>query len=104
MIHYDKLVRDKIPAIIEASGKIPVTDRISPEKMQDALDRKLREEVKEYLESHSVEEMADVLEVLHGIAFHAGIDWNQVEAERLRKKEDRGGFEERIRLIEVREG
>ncbi len=104
MIHYDKLVRDKIPAIIEASGKVPVTDRISPEKMQAALDRKLREEVKEYLESHSVEEMADVLEVLHGIAFHAGIDWNQVEAERLRKKEDRGGFEERIRLIEVREG
>ncbi|MBP5727278.1 MAG: nucleoside triphosphate pyrophosphohydrolase [Clostridia bacterium] len=104
MIHYDKLVRDKIPAIIEASGKVPVTDRISPEKIQAALDRYLRVEVKEYLESHSVEEMADVLEVLHGIAFHAGIDWNQVEAERLRKKEDRGVFEERIRLIEVREG
>ncbi len=71
--------------------------------MQSALDQKLREEVEEYLESHSVEEMADLLEVLHGIAFHAGSDWNQIEAERLRKKEERGGFEERIRLIEVRE-
>ena len=104
MIHYDKLVRDKIPAIIEAAGKMAVTDKILPENMQAALDRKFQEEVKEYLESHSVEEMADVLEVLHGIAFHTGIDWNQVEVQRLRKKEERGGFEKGIRLIEVREG
>ena len=94
MIHYDKLVRDKITAVIESAGKTAVTDRIPPENMQAALDRKLREEVGEYLESHSAEEMADVLEVLHGIAFHAGIDWNQVEAERLRKRGERGGFEE----------
>jgi len=104
VIRYDKLVRDKIPAIIETAGKTPLTDRIPPENMQSALDRKLQEEVKEYLESHSVEEMADVLEVLHGIAFHAGIDWSRIEAERLRKKEERGGFEKGIRLIEVREG
>ena len=104
VIRYDKLVRDKIPSIIEVSGKTAVTDRILPENMQAALDQKLQEEVKEYLESHSVEEMADLLEVLHGIAFHAGIDWSQIEAERLRKKEERGGFEKRIRLIEVREG
>ena len=104
IIRYDKLVRDKIPIIIETSGKTAVTDRIPPENIQAALDRKLQEEVKEFLESHSVEEMADVLEVLHGIAFHAGIDWNQVEAERLRKRGERGGFEEGIRLIEVRKG
>jgi predicted house-cleaning noncanonical NTP pyrophosphatase (MazG superfamily) len=70
VIRYDKLVRDKIPSIIEASGKTAVTDRIPPENMPAALDRKLQEEVKEFLESHSVEEMADVLEVFHGIAFH----------------------------------
>ena len=104
MIHYDKLVRDKITAVIESAGKTAVTDRIPPENMQAALDRKLQEEVKEYLESHSVEELADILEVLHGIAFHSGMNWNQVEAERLRKNEERGGFEKGIRLIEVREG
>ena len=104
MTHYDKLVRDRIPEIIEAGGGTPVTETISPEELQAALDRKLREEVGEYLESHSVEEMADVLEVLHGIAFHRGIGWEQVEAERVRKKEKRGGFEKGIRLIEVREG
>ncbi len=104
MIHYDKLVRDGIPLIIEKAGKIPVTDVVSPVEMQAALDRKLQEEVQEYLGSHSVEEMADVLEVLHGIAFHRGIDWEQVESERIRKKEERGGFEKGIRLIEVKEG
>ena len=103
-IQYDKLVRDRIPAIVEAAGKAAVTDRIPPEEMQAALDRKLQEEVGEYLESHSVEEMADVLEVLHGIAFQAGMEWGQVEEVRLRKREERGGFEEGIRLIEVREG
>ena len=103
-IQYDKLVRDRIPEIIEDAGKIPVTDIILPEKMQQALDRKLQEEVKEYLESHSVEEMADVLEVLHGIAFHSGIDWNKVEEERIRKSKERGGFEKGIMLTEVREG
>ncbi len=103
MVRYDKLVRDRIPEIIEEDGRVPVTERILPEKLQAALDRKLREEVEEYLESHAVEEMADVLEVLHGIAFHRGIGWEQVEAERVRKREKRGGFEKGIRLIEVRE-
>ena len=104
MIHYDKLVRDRIPVIIEKNGKTPLTDIIPSAEMQAALDRKLQEEVNEYLERHSVEEIADVLEVLHGIAFHQGINWEQIESERVRKKEERGGFEKGIRLIDVREG
>ncbi len=100
---HDKLVRDRIPDIIKAAGKTPVTDTISSAEIPEALDRKLREEVNEYLESHSVEELADVLEVLHGIAFHRGIPWERIEAERIRKNEERGGFEKGIRLIEVRE-
>ena len=103
-IRHHKLVRDKIPDVILSAGKTPVTESIPPEEIREALDRKLLEEVNEYLESHSAEEMADVLEVLRGIAFHEGMDWNEVEAERLRKYGERGGFEKGIRLIEVREG
>lgn len=69
--------------------------------MKAALDRKLQEEVQEYLESHSIEEMADVLEVLHGIAFHMGVSWDTIEQERIRKREERGGFEKGIRLLRV---
>ncbi len=83
-IYYDKLVRDRIPEVIAAAGKKPVTDILSSGEINDALGKKLQEEVKEYLESRSIEEMADVLEVLHGMAFHMGISWDTVELERLR--------------------
>ena len=102
-IQYDKLVRDKIPDVIRKAGKTAVIDTLSPDDMTDALDHKLQEEVQEYLESGSVEEMADVLEVLHGIAFHKGIPWDEVEAARVHKLDERGGFEKGIRLLEVRE-
>ena len=102
-IHYDKLVRDKIPEVIRQAGKQPVTDILPHEAMAAALDRKLQEEVQEYLESSSVEEMADVLEVLHGIAYHKGISWDEVESVRIRKRDERGGFEKGIRLLEVKE-
>lgn len=74
---------------------------LSEQEMKAALDRKLQEEVQEYLESHSIEEMADVLEVLHGIAFHMGVSWDTIEQERIRKREERGGFEKGIRLLRV---
>ncbi len=102
-IHYDKLVRDKIPEIIRLAGKHPVTDTLPHEAMAAALDRKLQEEVQEYLESSSVEEMADILEVLHGIAYHKGISWDEVESVRIFKRDERGGFDKGIRLMEVRE-
>ena len=102
-LHYDKLVRDKNPEMTRQAGKQPVTDTLSHEAMADALDRKLMEEVQEYLESKSVEEMADVLEVLHGIAYHKGISWDDVESARVCKRDERGGFEKGIRLLEVKE-
>ena len=102
-LHYDKLVRDKIPDVIRQAGKEPVTDILPRESMAAALDRKLQEEVLEYLESGSVEEMADILEVLHGIAFHKGIPWDEVESVRVRKRDERGGFEKGVRLLEVKE-
>ena len=100
-VHHDKLVRDLIPEIILHAGKNPVTARIPDEEMPDALDSKLSEEVQEYLESHSTEELADILEVLHGIAFHRGICWEEIERIRLQKRGERGGFEKGIRLIDV---
>ncbi|MBR6953998.1 MAG: nucleoside triphosphate pyrophosphohydrolase [Clostridia bacterium] len=102
-LRYNKLVRDKIPDVIRQAGKEPVTDILSNESMAAALDRKLQEEVQEYLESASVEEMADILEVLHGIAYHRGISWDEVEAARIHKRDERGGFEKGVRLLEVRE-
>lgn len=79
VVYHDKLVRDKIPLIIEAAGKMPVTEKIPSDEMKSALDQKLIEESREFLESHSIEELADVLEVLHGIAFHMGTSWEDTQ-------------------------
>ena len=103
IVYHGKLVRDLIPTVIESAGKTPVSELISLNEMEGALDSKLREEVMEFLESHSIEEMADILEVLHGIAYYKGISWDEIESARIQKRDERGGFEKGIRLLEVRE-
>ena len=62
-----KLVRDNIPDIIRADGKTPVTRILNQEEYLNELDRKLQEEVAEYQADKSMEELADILEVLSAI-------------------------------------
>ena len=62
------------------------------------LDQKLDEELKEYQESKSMEELADLLEVMRAVAAIRGSSIEEVEQIRIRKAEKRGGFEKRIFL------
>ena len=96
-----KIVRDRIPEIIGASGKTPVYQTVTKEQAVAGLEQKLQEELDEYLADHSLEEMADLLEVMHGILFQRGIAWEELEAVRLKKLQDRGGFLDRILLEKV---
>ena len=61
---YHKLVRDLIPEIVEADGKTCVCEVLSDKEYLCLLDQKLNEELAEYQESKSLEEMADLLEVM----------------------------------------
>ena len=63
-IRYQKLVRDKIPELIEKQGKRSVCSVLSDEEYLERLDEKLSEELEEYLEDKSMEELADLLEVM----------------------------------------
>ena len=65
-IRYNKLVRDRIPEIIEASGKRCEYSILSGDAYLHMLDEKLNEELAEYQDSKSMEELADLLEVIHG--------------------------------------
>ncbi|WP_353736241.1 nucleoside triphosphate pyrophosphohydrolase [Ruminococcus sp.] len=65
---HNKLVRDKIPEIIEKAGKTPVTHILSEEEYITELDRKLNEECSEYQADKNIEELADMLEVMYAIA------------------------------------
>ena len=63
-VKYHKLVRDRIPEIIEASGKTCVTEVLSDEEYLKMVDAKLDEELAEYHKDQHIEELADLLEVI----------------------------------------
>lgn len=100
---YHKLVRDRIPEIIEADGKTFVCETLADEDYLHLLDAKLTEELSEYQESHSLEELADLLEVLRAVVKARGWTWEELERVRQDKAAQRGGFEKKILLKEVRE-
>ena len=95
---YNKLVRDKIPEIIEGDGKICKTRILSDEEYIAALEAKLNEEVAEYQADKNLEEMADVLEVLQAICIARGYSLEELEALRAKKANERGGFADKIFL------
>lgn len=100
---YNKLVRDKIPEIIEESGKKCDTMIASKEEYTKLLEEKLKEEVNEFLKDKNLEELADVMEVLFGLAHNLGYSEDELIEKRLAKKDERGGFKEGIKLLKVYE-
>lgn len=102
---YNKLVRDLIPNVITNTGK-NFSTRILPEDEYIAeLKKKLTEELQEYNEAktdeEAVEELADILELLHAAVKIHGSSIEELEEVRKAKVEKRGGFEQKIFLIEV---
>lgn len=98
---YHKLVRDKIPDIIEQSGRQCEIETLSKQEYIEALDAKLDEELAEYRESKSLEELADLLEVIRAVAVARGFSLEELERIRMQKAAERGGFEHRILLRSV---
>jgi predicted house-cleaning noncanonical NTP pyrophosphatase (MazG superfamily) len=102
---YNKLVRDKIPQIIENNGKKLSTKVLNDEDYIKYLKEKAYEELDEYCaaetDGEAVEELADLLEVIRALGKHHGSSIEEVEAVRIDKVEKRGGFQEKVLLIEV---
>lgn len=98
---YNKLVRDRIPEIIESSGKSCVTEILSDEDYLKMLDAKLDEELAEYHADQNIEELADLMEVIRTCAVARGYTIEELERVRAEKTAKRGGFEKKILLKEV---
>ena len=98
---YNKLVRDRIPEIIEASGKSCVTEILSDKAYLRLVDAKLDEELAEYHSDQTIEELADLLEVIYAAAMARGYSLEQLEAGRAEKAAKRGAFTKKILLKEV---
>ncbi len=100
---YNKLVRDRIPAIIEATGAVCETEILSDADYLRLLDAKLDEELAEYHQDQNIEELADLLEVIYACAKARGYTPDELEAVRAGKAAKRGGFDRKILLKTVTE-
>lgn len=99
---YNKLVRDKIPENIDKmEGRKSNYKILEDKEYIEELDKKLFEEAHEFIEEHSVEELADLMEVVYTIMKINNISINDVENARKIKKDKKGGFNNRIYLIDV---
>jgi predicted house-cleaning noncanonical NTP pyrophosphatase (MazG superfamily) len=97
---YNKLVRDKIPKIINKNGKVAVVRTLNDKEYVNALIKKLKEETTEFETDKSIEELADMQEVLIAlIKFVASAE--EVEKVRIQKARSKGTFENRVYLEKV---
>ena len=104
MKRYNKLVRDRIPQIIENDGKRCTVEILSDEEYIRMLDAKLDEELAEYHQDRNLEELADLLEVLRAVTVARGHTLEDLERVRAKKAAERGGFEKKLLLKAVYEG
>ena len=98
---YNKLVRDKIPEIIKKANKTPVTYIASELEAVERLYDKLGEEFEEFKLTPTAEELADILEVIDGIAAAFDLNMDTVQSVKTAKYTERGGFTMRIILDRV---
>lgn len=96
----DKLIRDKIPEILREDNIVVSARKMEKYEYINRLKDKLLEESKEVLKANTTaelkEELADVLEVIHALIDMYNLPYQEIEDTRLQKKNEKGGFEERI--------
>lgn len=102
-VPHGKLVRDKIPFIIDRNGEVAHCRTLEPPELLHELRRKLVEEAQEAQAADSREalltELADLSEVIEATLEAARFSRHQLRAEQDRRRTERGGFRERIYLI-----
>jgi predicted house-cleaning noncanonical NTP pyrophosphatase (MazG superfamily) len=98
---YNKVVRDKIPEIIEESGKKYNLKQIDDASFLVEIEKKLIEEVNEYSESKDIEELADLLEVIYRISELRGVNSDELDEIRKDKAKKRGIFANNLFLIDA---
>lgn len=99
-MYYNKLIRDNIPQILDQKGVSYKTHIANEEEYWLKLKEKLLEEVKEFCDSESIEELADIWEVIEAIIAYKQFDQQAIQVEKVKKAQERGSFSKRIILEE----
>lgn len=98
-MEFNKLVRDRIPELIRENGQNPLTRILNDWEYSAALEQKLDEEVGEFHRDRNLEELADILEVVYALTEDLGYTGDDLLDCCRHKREQRGGFRDRIFLI-----
>ncbi len=98
-MQYNKLVRDRIPELIEANGERPVVRILDDEAYRLCLEKKLDEEVAEFHQDRNLEELADILEVVYALADSLGASRQELTEVYDCKNRKRGGFSKKLFLV-----
>ncbi len=98
---YNKLVRDKIPSIIEKDNKTCKCRILDDKEYLESLNTKLKEELDEYLSDESIMELCDIEEIILAIINAKGLTYDEFEKMRKEKAYQRGAFDKKIFLISV---
>jgi len=101
MMKHNKLVRDNIPAILDSKGLKYITHTVSGNELKSYMLNKLHEEVAEFSEEPSIEELADIQEVVYGILSAYGWDKSELDECASLKRYTNGGFTTGLILDEV---
>ena len=98
-IKFEKLVRDYILESIKNQGDEPVYRVLDDEEYEVLLERKLDEEVSEYHQDKTLEELADIIEVVLSLCAAKGYSTNELIQIYKKKHEEKGGFKDKIYLV-----
>lgn len=99
---YNKLVRDNIPSQINnQDGRKAKYKILEDEEYIKELNKKLLEEAHEFIEENAVEELADIMEVIQSIMRVKNISYEELKNVQQMKREKKGGFSNKIYLVEV---
>ncbi len=98
-MEYHKAIRDKIPEIILKEGNTCKVKTLTDSEFLKKIEKKLFEEIKEYQQNKSVEELADIVEVVYTIVKLRGVTKKEFEKIRIKKINERGSFKKNLFLI-----
>ncbi|MGG5805995.1 nucleoside triphosphate pyrophosphohydrolase [Bacillus mycoides] len=102
---YNKPTQNNIPQIIKSNGKTPTTRILAEDEYIKEICKKTEEELTEYIEAKTkpdkLEELSDLLELINALAEHEGSTLEEINNIRKKKEKERGGFSDRVFLIEV---
>lgn len=100
-VKHNKLVRDYLPEIIVQQGGTPLVEQLNLDDFKHELKKKLHEIAAEVYETGQVDDLVEILELVYTLAGLAGVNEPQLDELRNQKLVERGGYGQRLLLIET---